>query len=235
MRLLGIALRVVLATTAYGVVHSALASRQAKQAAARAFGWRNRNGLYRVFYLAQSGVTLAALAAYLWRVPAGPQLYHVRRPGAWVLHLGQAVALGYAAVAASIVGLPGILGLQPAAKWLKGERHVPAEPEAQGPSLGPDGRLDVRGPFRYSRHPLNLAPLPIFWLWPRMTFKLLVFNLASTLYLVLGSLHEEARLRAAYGAVYDAYTESEVPFYLPRVKQLAGVLALREPRADDTL
>jgi protein-S-isoprenylcysteine O-methyltransferase Ste14 len=153
----------------------------------------------------------------LWRVPAGALLYHVRRPAAWVLHLGQALAFLYAVIAANVVGLTGILGLRPVVMWLKRERHVPSEPEAQGPALAPDGRLAVSGPFRYSRHPLNLAPVPIFWLWPRMTFKLLVFNLASTVYLVLGSLHEEARLRAAYGRVYDEYAQSDVPFYLPRV------------------
>jgi methanethiol S-methyltransferase len=208
-------LRVLLATTVFGVVHSLLASRQAKVAAARLLGQRVRNGWYRLFYLGQSVVTLAALAAYLWRLPAGRVLYHVRRPWAWLLHLGQGAGLVYATISAACVGLPGILGLRPAAAYLRGEPFVPAEPEAQGPPLGPDGRLAVRGPFRFSRHPLNFAPLPIFWLWPRMTEKLFVFNLACTVYLVLGSLHEEARLRAAYGPAYDSYTQSDIPFYLP--------------------
>ena len=207
-------LKVVAATAIFGVFHSTLASRQAKSAATRLVGQRARNGWYRIFYIGQSVVTLAALGAYLWRLP-DRLLYHVRGRAAWLLYLGQAAGLLYAVITAYFVGLPGILGLGPAVAFLRGDARVPPEPEAQGPPLDRDGRLQVRGPFRQSRHPLNVAPLLVFWLWPRMTLKLFVFNLASTAYLVLGSLHEEARLRAAYGAPYEAYRRGEVPFYLP--------------------
>ncbi len=208
-------LKVIAATAVFGVVHSVLASRQAKAAAARVLGQRERNGWYRVFFNAQSVVTLGVLAAYLWRLP-DRMLYHIRGWAALPLIAGQAAGLIYAVITAYHVGLAGILGLGPAAAYLRGEPTVPPEPEAQGPPLDSDGRLRVRGPFRLSRHPLNFAPLLIFWLWPRMSVKLLVFNLASTLYLYLGSLHEEARLRAAYGETYAAYQQGEVPFYVPQ-------------------
>jgi protein-S-isoprenylcysteine O-methyltransferase Ste14 len=48
-----------------------------------------------------------------------------------------------------------------------------------------------------------------------MTTRLLAFNVAATLYLVVGSRHEEARLRHAFGSDYDAYQNSGVPFYVP--------------------
>ena len=57
--------------------------------------------------------------------------------------------------------------------------------------------------------------MPILWLWPRMTTSLLAFTTAATIYLMLGSLHEEARLREAFGDKYQAYRNSGVAFYFP--------------------
>lgn len=208
-------LKVVAATALYGVVHSALASRTAKQATAKAFGERNRNGLYRVFYITQSIATLGALAAYIRRQPSR-ELYRIEGPPAFLMHAVQAGAIVYATAAARQVGIRRILGLESLLSWF-GDGAVPPEPEAQGPALDAEGRNLTAGPFAWSRHPLNFAPLPIFWLWPRMTTNLVAFNTAATVYLVVGSLHEEARLREAYGKEYEDYLSSGVPFYVPSV------------------
>lgn len=206
-------LKVAAATAVFGLVHSALASRTAKRAAARTFGGRNRNGLYRVFYIGQSLVTFGMLAAYIRRQPSR-ELYRVEGSLAFLMHAVQAGALVYATSAAGQVGLRRITGLESLVAWL-GDGPVPAEPEAQGPALDGEGRRQDAGPFAWSRHPLNFAPLPVFWLWPRMTTSLLAFNTAATIYLVVGSLHEEARLREAFGEEYNAYRNSGVPFYVP--------------------
>jgi methanethiol S-methyltransferase len=206
-------LKVAAATAVFGLVHSGLASRTAKRAAARTFGQRNRNGLYRVFYIGQSLVTSGLLAAYIRRQPSN-ELYRIRGRLAFLMHAVQFGAVVYATSAAAQVGLRRITGLESFLAWL-GDGPVPPEPEAQGPALDNEGRRHAAGPFAWSRHPLNFAPLPILWLWPRMTTNLLAFNTATTIYLVVGSLHEEARLREAFGEEYDAYVNSGVPFYLP--------------------
>ena len=208
-------LRAVAATVAFALVHSALASRPVKAAVRRLAGERNRNGWYRAFYNAQAVLTLSALAAYLRRIPSRP-LYEVRSPLAHLLHAGQLGGLAYAALAIRQVGVGQMAGVRSVLAW-SGGAAVPPEPEAQGPALGPDGRLHTGGPFAWSRHPLNFAPLPVLWLAPRMTVNLAAFNAVATLYLVAGSWHEEMRLRAAYGTAYEAYRESDVPFYWPRL------------------
>lgn len=205
--------KVAAATAGFGVVHSALASRPAKRAAARVLGERNRNGLYRVGYIVQSVATFGALAAYVRRQPSR-ELYRVEGPAALAMRAAQVGALVYATAAARQVGLGRITGLESLQAW-RGDGPVEAEPEAQGPALDGEGRRRGPGPFAWSRHPLNFAPLPVFWLCPRMTTSRLAFNTAATIYFVIGSVHEEARLRAAYGDDYDAYQKSGVPFYVP--------------------
>jgi hypothetical protein len=227
-------LKVMAATAVFGLVHSALASRAAKRTAARVFGERNRNGMYRIFYIGQSLVTFGMLATYVRRQPSR-ELYRVEGPLAWLMHAAQAGAILYATAAAGQVGVRRILGLESLTAWL-GDGPVPPEPEAQGPALDAEGRRHAAGPFAWSRHPLNFVPLPIFWLWPRMTTSLLAFNAAATLYLVIGSLHEEARLQEAFGDDYAAYQHSGVAFYLPAPQRGAAepmeiVAALPAPQA----
>lgn len=207
------AARIAAATGAFAVVHSLLASRRAKRAAERLVGEKGRNALYRPFYLAQSFVTFGALVVYVWRQPSDT-LYRIRGPAALLMRAGQAAGLGYAVYAARQVGIADMLGLRGLTGWIGGT-HVPPEPEAQGPAPDEDGEMRASGPFRLHRHPLNFAPLPVLWLFPHMTTRLAALNLASTAYLVLGSVHEEVRLRAAYGDSYARYQASGVPFFIP--------------------
>ena len=210
----GSMIKVMAATAAFGLVHSTLASRRAKLAAANAFGDR-LNGLYRVFYLAQSAATFGMLAAYLRRLPSR-ELYRVRGPLA-IRHAGQAVALLHATAAARQVGIPRILGLE---EPLLARRTHPCRPNRRprGRPSTPRGCARRRA-FRLEPTPAQLWPLPLFWLHTRMTTSLLAFNIAATVYLVLGSLHKENRLREAYGETYSAYQRSGVPFYLPSPDQ----------------
>ena len=221
---------VAAATAVFGLVHSALASSAAKRLAGTTFGARNRNGLCRVFYIGQSLATFAILADYIRRQHSR-ELYRIEGPLAFLMRSIQAGALVYATSAAGQVGLRRITGLQSFLAWL-GDGPVQPEPEAQGPALDQEGRRHPAGPFAWSRHPLNFAPLPIFWLWPRMTTSLLAFNTTATIYLVIGSLHEEARLRKAFNDDYEAYLNSGIPFYLPVPKQSAN-LALQNNSGEE--
>ncbi len=208
------ALRIILATTAFGVVHSALASRRAKQTATTLVGERNRNGLYRAFFIGQSIATFGALAIYARRQP-DHVLYEAKGGLAGAMRVAQVLSLPVATYAAAQVGLRRITGIESVSQWLR-SGPVHPEPEAQGPALK-NGELCATGPFRWSRHPLNFWPMLLFWFNPKMTTNLLAFNLTGTAYLYIGSAHEEARLRAAYGKKYIEYQNSKVPFYTPRL------------------
>lgn len=228
-------LKVAAATALFGLVHSALASRTAKKTAEKLLGTRNRNGLYRVVFIAQSAATFAVLVEYIRRLPSR-ELYQVTGSGAITMHAGQLAGAIAALSAAHQIGLSRVTGLENLCAWLKGDT-VGSEPEAQGPALDEVGLQRAAGPFAWSRHPLNFAPIAILWLCPRMTTSLLAFNLAATAYLVLGSLHEEARLNEAYGDEYAKYQDSGVSFYLPTPRHSAklAIESLLEQRQSTRL
>jgi methanethiol S-methyltransferase len=169
-------LRIMVATALFAAVHSAFASRHAKQVASDLVGLRNRNGLYRLFYIGQSVVSFGALAYYIRRQP-GALLYEIRGPLNLPLRAAELSCLGVATIASHKVGLRRITGIESFAEWC-GPGDVHPEPEAQGPAPDVDG-MHIAGPFRWSRHPLNFWPLPILWLHPRMSTNLLAFNAAA--------------------------------------------------------
>ncbi|WP_119153408.1 methyltransferase family protein [Caldimonas tepidiphila] len=211
------ALKIVLATAAFAAVHSALASHAAKRAAANVLGERRQRALYRPFFVAQALLTTAALARYGSRLPKRT-IYRLHGPAAWLCRAGQAAALLQVWAGAREVGVMRLTGLDGLAAWRRGG-EPPEPPAAQGPELDPaSGRLTDGGPFRLSRHPLNFAGVPLFWLTPHLTTRRLAFNLASTVYFLAGSAHEAARLRAAYGTRYRAYEAGGVPFFFPRLR-----------------
>ncbi|HEV2611849.1 MAG TPA: hypothetical protein VGU61_16400 [Noviherbaspirillum sp.] len=202
------------ATIAFALVHSALASDRCKRLAGKMFGERRRDAGYRMFYVGQSVATFGLLIAYGARLPART-LYRAHGPMALAMRAGQAAGFAHIVIAARQVGISRLAGLDNLRAGLRGET-IPAGPVAQGPERAADGSLSISGPFLWSRHPLNFSGIPIFWLTPHMTTRRLTFNLVSTAYFLLGSLHEEARLKAAYGDDYRNYTGSATPFFWPR-------------------
>ena len=76
-------LRVVWICALWALVHSVLASKQAKYLARRISGSRYRDGLYRFAFNAQSVVSLLWAAHRFSRLP-DRELYRVRPPWSWL-------------------------------------------------------------------------------------------------------------------------------------------------------
>jgi hypothetical protein len=209
----------VLACVLWALVHSVLASKQAKDLARRVAGPRYRDGLYRAAYNAQSVVLLAWAARWFLRLP-DRDLYTVRAPWSWLFRVAQASSLGVLLSGVRVIGVLDFAGITRLRGFLAGIDPGP-EPEAQGPPVGSDNEVVKAGAFRFTRHPGNLGALGFFLFLPRMTANRAVLAALVALYVVLGSLHEEYRLRAAYGAAYERYWRS-VPFLIPRPPQKQG-------------
>jgi protein-S-isoprenylcysteine O-methyltransferase Ste14 len=204
--------RVVWICALWALVHSVLASKQVKDLIRRVAGSRYRDGLYRFIFNAQSVVSLLWAARRFSRLP-DKDLYHARPPWSWLFRASQVASLGVLLSGVRVMGILRFAGLTPLRDLLTGSDVRPA-PEAQGPPVGSDNEVVRAGAFRFSRHPGNLGALGFFLFLPRMTANRAVLVALVALYVVLGSMHEEYRLRAAYTAAYERYRRV-VPFLVP--------------------
>jgi hypothetical protein len=202
--------RVLAACLLYAAVHSALAASPAKSLVERTAGSRSRNGLYRLLYNAQAVGLL--VVAYRWFVrQPDREIYAVGRPWSRIFRLGQLLSLGLLGSGVRVVGLGRFSGIPQAISLLAGGEPGP-EPEAQGPPIGSDGRIVRKGAFRITRHPSNWGFAGALLLFPRMTANRAVVALFAIAYALLGNLHEEHRLKQAYGEAYERY-KREAPFF----------------------
>lgn len=201
--------RVAVATVLFGLPHSLLASTWTKEATVHLFGRSAADAWYRPAYDALAVALLALLFVYVRRQSVR-DLYHALGGLGWALRTGQAVALGLLLWTAASVGLRHLPGYEHLlASFIGGD--LPPMPDGQEPPpAGPDA-MGTDGPLGHSWHPLNWLLLFLFWLQPRMTTRLLAFNLVVTAYVVEGSVAAESHTLHAYGEAYRDYQE-RIPF-----------------------
>ena len=188
--------------------HSLLAAHAAKRRVVGRDMDPDGSAAYRVAYVTASALATGWLGWSLWRLPdrelhrfrgggrvalAAGQLAGVSGMGAVALHVGPATFSGLASLASIRSGRPGT-----------------GPTVAQHPLPGPDDELRWGGPFRLCRHPNNFFPLLVLACRPTVTAKWSTVALGTAAYMALGSLHEDVRLRAAYGPRFERY-RSEVP------------------------
>ena len=203
---LGSFLRTVAAVAAYGAVHSALLTPAFRLALEALVGPRAARGWFRLGYNALAAVLLAALLAYLARLPDRDivRVGGVAALGLWAVRLA---GLGFILWCVGRVGGGAFLGLDHARACLRG-RPVPGDGVEAGD-------LVVDGPYRHVRHPMYAAGLVVLWAGPVWTVNRLGFALAASAYLWLGALHEERRLARSFGSRYAAYAAGR-PRFVPR-------------------
>ncbi len=190
---------ILLAMAIYGVVHSILASRWAKNLAEQWFGVIS-NRVYRLGYNLFAIISLLPVLALVPGLEDWP-LYTIPFPWAFVTLLGQA-----AAVALLVVGL-----LQTGVWSFFGVRQLLGTLDGEGQTLV------VHGLYRWVRHPLYTAGLLFIWLTPVMSANLLALNIGFTVYIVLGAIVEERKLLKAFGPAYAEYQE-RTPMLVPGLR-----------------
>jgi protein-S-isoprenylcysteine O-methyltransferase Ste14 len=181
----------------WAALHSLLASAYVKEYVHSAFG-HSAERWYRLIYVILSIVTLLPVLALLATLP-DQTLYAVPAPWKWAMRGVQGMAVAGLAVAFWETGPFDFLGL---AQLRPG----------QSPGSAP---LRIRGMHCWVRHPLYTLSILLIWMAPTMTVNWFITYLFATLYLYIGSLHEETRLVAEFGQAYEDY-QKQVPHLLPR-------------------
>ncbi len=195
---------IFLACTAYGVLHSWLASNQVKGMAARVFGGRAYRRFYRLFFSVTGALTALPLLILVVLLP-DQTLYAIPAPWAYGTLLMQGLAVVVLLVGVLQTGALSFVGLRQA---LSGDTVSQAHE-----------RLVTGGLYRWVRHPLYTASLLLIWLVPVMTWNILALNLGLTAYLLVGSIFEERKLVQQFGKAYEEY-RSRTPRIVPGVRWL---------------
>lgn len=72
----------------------------------------------------------------------------------------------------------------------------------------------IKGPYRFTRHPFYFFILLMIWSNPDITLDRLFFNLAWTIWVIIGTILEEKDLVINIGKEYEKY-QSEIPMLVP--------------------
>jgi methanethiol S-methyltransferase len=184
---------------AYSTVHSLLASLRAKAAARRLLGPVSDRA-YRLFFNILGIVTFLPVLVVPVVFP-GRRLYLVPWPWSGLMMAGQLAAVLVVAIGLLQTGVWHFLGL----------RQLSAPFETR------PATLVTTGLYRHVRHPLYTAGLAFLWLTPIMTTTLMALYAGLSVYLYVGSLFEERRLRAEFGPAYAEY-QKRVPRLFPRLR-----------------
>lgn len=198
-------LAVLAALLAFAVIHSLTAGRFKHWFRAR-FGERAYHGLYRILYNAFSLLTLAPALLLVVVFRDGGVAWRVDLAWEPLLLAVQAVGLiGYIPALLQI-DLLRFAGIKQAFAYLRGD-----------PLPLADEPLQTGGVYGVVRHPLYFFSLLVIWPVTTMTWAYLGFCIGATLYMGVGSLLEERRMQAAFGAEYAAY-QRRVPWLIPFVR-----------------
>lgn len=190
---------ILLACAVYGLVHSWLASLQAKELARNLLGEHLMEQFYRLAYNIFAVLSFLPVAALPVWLP-DQRLYRIPMP--WLM---LTIAIQGLAALTLLIGL-----LQTGALDFAGLRPLFRLTGDRSPGLVTGGL------YRYVRHPLYSAGLVFIWFSPQMSVNLLAFFIGLSAYLVIGAMFEERKLARQYGQAYLDYRRT-TPMLIPGI------------------
>jgi protein-S-isoprenylcysteine O-methyltransferase Ste14 len=182
----------------YAIVHSLLASLEAKARARQWLGPKT-DRWYRLAYNLFAGISFLPILGLLTILP-DKFLYRIGMPQILFTSLGQLLGAAIIVVGIWQTGAGSFLGLRQI--WGTDDPS-----QNQG--------LTVHGIYRWMRHPLYTGGILMIWFTPVMSVNLLTLFICLTIYLIVGARFEERRLIHEFGEAYKRYMR-RVPMLIPK-------------------
>ncbi|MFA7429301.1 MAG: isoprenylcysteine carboxylmethyltransferase family protein [Rhodospirillaceae bacterium] len=182
-----------LAWLSFGAGHSLLAGVRGRDWLVRRFG-----RAHRLVFNAIATVHILAVAGVGWALLGDSPPFALPEPMTWAMH-----GLAGAGVVAFVLFLR---------SYDSGRLLGTAQMRGWGDD--DDEPLRLSGPHRWVRHPLYVAGFMILWGRAHDPFGLAT-ALWGSAYLIVGTVFEERKLLARFGAAYAEYRRT-VPMFLPR-------------------
>jgi protein-S-isoprenylcysteine O-methyltransferase Ste14 len=190
---------IIVVCAVYGLVHSWLASLQAKELARKLLGVELMERIYRLafnIFAVLSFLPVVALPVWL----PDQRLYRIHMPWLWLTFAIQGLAALTIFIGLLQTGPLDFAGLR---QFFRLADDRPAG-------------LVTSGLYRYVRHPLYTAGIIFLWFSPQMSVNLMALFLGLTAYLVIGALFEERKLVHQYGQAYRDYRHT-TPMLIPGI------------------
>lgn len=177
----------------FGFVHTYLASNKIKKSIAERTGVKI--AFYRFFYNVISVITFLAL---LEVCPKPDQLiYELHYPYDMIIFILQAISLAGVVWSFYCMDFKELMGISQVKRYYAGV-YVPEHLDA-------DQKLEIKGAYRISRHPLYFFMILFFGLRPYMDLFYLVSFVCCTVYCFIGAYYEEKKLVERFGDEYSEY------------------------------
>lgn len=185
----------------YGIIHSILASKKVKIHFKKTFG--ELIAFYRLLY------NLFALGTFylIYEISPKPHLiiYDLPNPYDLLVLIPQFLSLAGLFWAFRYICFTEFIGLDQIKRYF--EKNYTSE-------LDEELTLLIKGPYKYSRHPVYFFSIMFLLFRPTMDLFYLTFFVCIVTYFYIGSYYEEVKLAEHFGDIYLSYKKS-VPRIFP--------------------
>lgn len=184
-----------LLVTLFGVQHSVMARRKFKDRLTRYIPAH----LERATFVLVSGIVSLVIIALWQDLDAG--VWQIENAAAGItLQVLYGLGIVYLLASSFVTNHFELFGLRQAWLFFSNKPYTPLE-------------FKQRWMYRYSRHPMMLGFLFIFWATPEMTVTRFVFAVLFTIYIFEGIRHEEDGLIEEFGDKYREYRKQIGMFF----------------------